>query len=627
MNALCSGGQGTPFEGCFGFSQFAELGAALLFGLVLVVLPVAFLIAVTLVRLFRSRVEKSMRATEGASVDRESHFSTSTGPLGSLTISVLDVRGERSDAVRSAPVLGDVRRHARGMALMYAAAVSVQPLLLATVLVAVVPFTPTRNVTLKVALLYTSFFLVNATPLVLVPAIILTKRLSSLVLAVLALIVVLWSCDRAVGGDLIGIWFMIAGVATVAVLLLSTRRLRAAGPIVLAAAMLFSYCTAGGMVYAAALAWNAMGPVRFVREDLAQLPVVEGMQRYLNEMANLPPRELLAVVMTFVAQPTSVMKPAHPEALTTKMTLQVWGLSLAGAVVGAFASFAFVRWLAVHYRMRRASDQMLTVDVWMAIFTLSSLVTLTATYGPAAGACAVAAFGAYSLTVHAGLRRRRRARPAIEPGTLLFLRVFGFDRRTQRLLWDVGQQWRYLGPIRLIGGADLANSTLEPHEFFEFLSGHLTRAFVRDRDDLARRLADNVPSPDPDGLFRIEDFYCFEDTWRMTLSAVAPKANAVLMDLRGFSASNQGCVFELVQLIAVVAVPRIVLLIDRATDQSFLERTLRSAWQGMPGDSPNRSAGDHRLRVLLASSSHRRTLDALMGLLCDTIHTPAASLS
>ena len=59
---------------------------------------------------------------------------------------------------------------------------------------------------------------------------------------------------------------------------------------------------------------------------------------------------------------------------------------MAGAVVGAFASFAFVRWLAVHYRMRRASDQMLTVDVWMAIFTLSSLVTLAATYGPAAGA-------------------------------------------------------------------------------------------------------------------------------------------------------------------------------------------------------------------------------------------------
>jgi CubicO group peptidase (beta-lactamase class C family) len=59
--------------------------------------------------------------------------------------------------------------------------------------------------------------------------------------------------------------------------------------------------------------------------------------------------------------------------------------------------------------------------------------------------------------------RRRRSAPMAAPRTLLLLRVFGFDKRTQRRLDDLGQRWRYLGPIRLIGGADLAYATLEPH--------------------------------------------------------------------------------------------------------------------------------------------------------------------
>ena len=53
--------------------------------------------------------------------------------------------------------------------------------------------------------------------------------------------------------------------------------------------------------------------------------------------------------------------------------------------MGAVASVGFVRWLAVHYRTRRASDQMLGVYVLMAIFTLSLLLSLTAAFGWVAG--------------------------------------------------------------------------------------------------------------------------------------------------------------------------------------------------------------------------------------------------
>ena len=622
MNALCSEGRGTLFEGCYGVDQFADLGVALLLALVLVALPIALLIALALVRLFRARVKQSMRASEGEAVNPETHQRTPDGPPGELEVAVLRVTGDDSRAARSTPLVSQLRARAREVALVYGGAACLPPLVVATMLVAAIQFAPTDSAILKFAVLFIGFFLVNASPVVLAPAIIVKRHVSFLVLAVLALLVVLRAFDWAVGGDLVGMWLLISGVATGAILLLNIQRLRAVGPIVFAATLLFSYCAAGGIFSAAAIGWNAIGPVRFVREDLAQLSLVEGMQKYLDEIARLPPPDRLAEVAAVLTEPASFLKAAHPDAITTTLTLEIVGLSLAAIVLGAVASVAFVRWLAVHYRTRRASDQMLGVDVLMAIFTLSSLLSLAAAYGWAVGAAAIPAFATYSLGARYGLRRRRRRAPPVEPRTLLLFRVFGFDRRTQRLLQDLGQRWRYLGPIRLMGGVDLADSTLEPHEFFEFLNGQLTRAFVRNRQDLEQRLSESLPVPDPDGLFRVQEFYCHENTWRMTASSVAVKADAVLMDLRGFSPSNRGCIFEIEQLIALVPVPRIVLLIDRTTDLPFLERTLQDAWLAMPGDSPNCRAGGHRLRVLLASGSHR-DVDTLMGLLCESVTLPA----
>jgi hypothetical protein len=224
---------------------------------------------------------------------------------------------------------------------------------------------------------------------------------------------------------------------------------------------------------------------------------------------------------------------------------------------------------------------------------------------------------AYKLFAQWGLRHRRGSAPLVTARTLL-LRVFGFERRTQRLLEDLGHRWRYLGPIRLIGGTDLADVTIEPHEFFEFLNGRLSRAFVTGRDDLESRWAERTATPDPDGLFRVEDFFCHEATWRMTVARPAREADAVLMDLRGFTPTNRGCIFEITQLIASVSLHRVVLLVDGWTNVPFLEQTLQGAWRAMPGDSPNAGAGKHRLHVLQAPANHGRTRDSLLRLLCES---------
>jgi hypothetical protein len=67
---------------------------------------------------------------------------------------------------------------------------------------------------------------------------------------------------------------------------------------------------------------------------------------------------------------------------------------------------------------------------------------------------ALTGFIAYKLLARWDLRHRWEA-TRLDPACTLLLRVFGFERRTQRLLEELGLRWRHLGPIRLIAGTDL----------------------------------------------------------------------------------------------------------------------------------------------------------------------------
>ena len=100
------------------------------------------------------------------------------------------------------------------------------------------------------------------------------------------------------------------------------------------------------------------------------------------------------------------------------------------------------------------------------------------------------------------------------------------------------------------------------HEFLDFVGGRLSRQFVRDEADLARRFAARALGPDPDGRHRVNEFFCHDDTWRPTMLRLAQAADVVLMDLRGFTPQNQGCRYELQQLLDFVALERVLVLID-----------------------------------------------------------------
>ena len=124
------------------------------------------------------------------------------------------------------------------------------------------------------------------------------------------------------------------------------------------------------------------------------------------------------------------------------------------------------------------------------------------------------------------------------------------------------------------------------HEFLDFVGGRLSRQFVRDEADLARRFAARALGPDPDGRHRVNEFFCHDDTWRPTMLRLAQAADVVLMDLRGFTPQNQGCRYELQQLLDFVALERVLVLID--ADAPRLALWVHSAGVGRKVDAFNR---------------------------------------
>jgi len=85
----------------------------------------------------------------------------------------------------------------------------------------------------------------------------------------------------------------------------------------------------------------------------------------------------------------------------------------------------------------------------------------------------------------------------------------------------------------------------------------------------------------------VNEFFCRSDTWQMTMRRLVDRSDAVLMDLRSFSKSNQGCIYELRQLFNSIALNRGILVIDDSTDRTFLEMTVGDIWQNLEPSSPN----------------------------------------
>jgi hypothetical protein len=286
----------------------------------------------------------------------------------------------------------------------------------------------------------------------------------------------------------------------------------------------------------------------------------------------------------------------------------MWGFRLLGLAAGVLLALPVARWIGRGYQARRTSEQMLFVDAWWALLTSIQTAALVIMDGQVGKMLALTGFGAYLLVSRAllhGLRTDRR--PAAR---LLLLRVFGHDRRTERLLDELTQRWRPFGTVDLIAGRDLALRNIDPSEFYTFLTGRLDREFVQGPVDLDQRLAGRDDRPDPDGRYRINQFFCHVDTWQLTLDRLVDRCDAVLMDLRGFDEARAGCLYEIGRLAEHAGARPIVLLVDADTNLELAESTFLGPAQRRPPAAPG-----CQVFILASGPSGRATVDTAIALL------------
>lgn len=307
---------------------------------------------------------------------------------------------------------------------------------------------------------------------------------------------------------------------------------------------------------------------------------------------------------------------------------KVLGLLLIGLLIPLPLGLLLLTRIRRKYERKKISDQSIMIDAVLLVFSLAYSLALTAT-GPLGILYVLLALFAFKRIAWSALSGRAAMRRTKRAHRLLLLRVFSRRRRSMRLLSGLATHWRHVGSIDLMAGPDLATSTVEPHEFLDFASGKLARRFIDGPGALKRRYSEIDIRPDRDGRYRVNNFFCHADTWKMVLTKLVKETDVVVMDLRGFTSQNEGCIHEISELINTAPLERVVFIIETKGDEELVLKTIRESWRRMEPTSPNFRSAYSRLQFFQFSRERgfglRELLCALCVAACPTAGEIAAS--
>jgi hypothetical protein len=376
--------------------------------------------------------------------------------------------------------------------------------------------------------------------------------------------------DDLTVGQLVYLWFFANGPGTVLLLAFLNRRVRAVGPLVLA----FMVVAVTGAVIIVSAVGDSQGILRGIAE--------------IGSMLGLGAPAIFVL------------------------------LFIIGFVIFGVLGWWLLHWLGRRYQKKRMSDQSISLDALWLLFGVAQSFTLVFE-GWAWIFTGLVALVAYKLALRIGFTALLRERgDSAKAKLLLLLRVFSLGQRSERLFDMISKVWLRIGSIGLIAGPDLVTSTVEPHEFINFLGGRLSRQFIQGEADLEHRVTHMDTQPDPDGRHRVNEFFCRSDTWQMTMRRLVDRSDAVLMDLRSFSKNNQGCIYELQQLFNSIALNRVILVINDLTDRTFLEMTVGNIWQNLESSSPNIELSRPAVRCFSVKEQSQAEMNKLLHILFST---------
>ena len=345
-------------------------------------------------------------------------------------------------------------------------------------------------------------------------------------------------------------WFLINALPTGIVFLILARRIRAVGPLVFSFLLL---CVAGGI------------------GTLELLAASTQLQRGLSGVA-------------------------YQLGVSAGMALT--SIIVGGIILLTPLAYVFGRVIGKAYERKLISDQSATLDALWLLFATSQSLGPMSNAGSSWVLLGAAGFVGYRLAVAVGFRMLHRRAPGAAAPKLLLLRGFSLGKRSERLYDAIAKKWRYLGSVQLLAGPDLATSTVDPDEFLDFLHGQAHSRFIDSQATLEKKLGALDVQVDHDGRYRVTEFFCHADTWRAVLIRLARSADAILLDLRGFTRQHNGLIFEVRELIHSVDLRRVVLVVDSTTDDGLLRETALRAWSEVPPGSVNATSASPSLRLL-----------------------------
>ena len=135
----------------------AQLPFAILMGVAVAALPIAVAVTLAIIHLFRSRVKRSMAARGGTASPADPHPAPGDEVRQAAELQPIEPTRERAKAARALPLMAELRWQIRTQAGIYAATTAAWSLLLAAVYVLTIDFSPTSDIVLKYAMLFSLF--------------------------------------------------------------------------------------------------------------------------------------------------------------------------------------------------------------------------------------------------------------------------------------------------------------------------------------------------------------------------------------------------------------------------------------------------------------------------------------
>ncbi len=205
---------------------------------------------------------------------------------------------------------------------------------------------------------------------------------------------------------------------------------------------------------------------------------------------------------------------------------------------------------------------------------------------------------------------------ALDPETveLLYLRVFGDPRRSGFLVRLLEPRWRGAGHTACIAAPDVSGQVVDPIDIADLALGHF-RVRFSGTSSVEQEAAHLAKALETDRV-GVSQIYCHDNTWKSTLNLLLRYPGiVVLMDLRGFSEDNVGCLYELQTLVFAFPLEALVLVVDDSTDLELLKRSLDDAVARLPSWSPNHHPGPVAITAVRIARADRRTANELCRML------------